>query len=767
MARLLGAVRRLVFVSTIIWLSCLSDPLGELDAVAADQAATASGNDPSERSPEGKLRPVELERRVSAMYARVRPAIVRWIAPDQGGVRSGVIVSAEGHVLTDAVIAGTKLTFGLSDGRNVSGTSLGWSDERMIGLAKLDGPGPWPHVQLNRTGSIRAGQAVITLGYAREEPATLVSQPLLQVNFVTKAAPNVWFMTSDLLSYPRRDASLVFNLNGDLVAAGWKVWWGAGTTYTDAKLVQTFWQDLTSGKNLDQLRLDQPRRQEPRAADPNQPDPKKAIPPDIEEKSAAATVRVRRESGDRGLSGVIVSADGLIATCGHLFVMPGKRVIVCLPDGRDAAAEVLGVNLVCDVSLLRILDPGTWPHVELGSSLQTKPGEACLVVGYGPMQSQDRRPSTRKSSISASETGQWQYRLGTDPSVTVIGGDSGGGVFDANGDLLAIHSQLGSQNRNGKLMPHKHVRVEVLREHWDELNAPFDETSESPLVAVGKGLEQASVGIKQCVVQVLDAQKIVALGTIVNSDGRILTKASLLPEAPACRLADGRVFPAAIVKTIREHDLAMLKIGAEKLPVAEWSDDGHPQVGAIATAPGTGDELAVGFVSHPEISIPPERGDLWLDVQGSPRGLEIVEVYQASRTKLHNTALRQGDIIRAVDGQPTPDLETYRKLFYPKQGDPIAIAGDQVRLAIVRDGKAFESLQVLDPAEVPQPEGQSPRYSGFARAYNVTVDAKFPLGGPVADRKGRIMGIAISWRAQGWLLVVPAATAKSVAEILD
>lgn len=766
MARLRGAVRSLVIVSTMIWLACQSDPLGELDAVAADQAAGAAGDDPSERSPEGKLPAVELERRVSAIYARVRPAIVRWIAPDQGGVRSGVIVSAEGHVLTDAVMAGSKLTFDLSDGRDVSGTSLGWSDERMIGLAKLDGPGPWPHVKLNRTGSIRAGQAVITLGYARDEPATLVSQPLLQVDFVTKAAPNVWFMTSDSSTYPWRDASLVFNLNGDLVGAGWKVLWSAGTAYTDAKLVQTFWQDLTSGKNLDQVRLDRPRRQKPREANTNKPDPKNAIPHDIEEKSAAATVRVRHESGDRGVSGVIVSADGLVATCGHHFVMPGNRVIVCLPDGRDAAAEVLGVNLVCDVSLLRILDPGTWPHVELGNSLQTKPGEECLVVGYGPMQSEDRQPSARKSSIAASDTGQWQYRLCTDPSVPVIGGDSGGGVFDANGNLLAIHSRV-AENRNGKLLPHKHARVEVLREHWDELHAPFDETSESPLVAIEKDLEQASVGIKQCVVQMLDGQKTVGLGTIVSSDGRILTKASLLPEAPACRLADGRLFPAAVVKTIREHDLAMLKIGAEKLPIPEWSDDGQPQVGAIAAAPGAGDELAVGFVSHPEISIPPERGDLWLNVQDNPRGLEIAEVYQASGTTLHNTALRQGDIIRTVDGQPTPDLEAYRKLFYPKQGDPIAIAGDQVRLALVRDGKAFESLQVLDPAQVPQPEGQSPRYSGFARAYNVTVDAKFPLGGPVADREGRIMGIAVSWRAQGWLLVVPAATAKSVAEVLD
>lgn len=85
-------------------------------------------------------------------------------------------------------------------------------------------------------------------------------------------------------------------------------------------------------------------------------------------------------------------------------------------------------------------------------------------------------------------------------------------------------------------------------------------------------------------------------------------------------------------------------------------------------------------------------------------------------------------------------------------------------LWVPTDRKEFDLLQVLDPAHLPRPDGQSPRCSGFARAYNVTVSAQFPLGGPVIDRAGRILGVAISWRARGWLLVVPAAVARSVVE---
>ena len=87
----------------------------------------------------------------------------------------------------------------------------------------------------------------------------------------------------------------------------------------------------------------------------------------------------------------------------------------------------------------------------------------------------------------------------------------------------------------------------------------------------------------------------------------------------------------------------------------------------------------------------------------------------------------------------------YQKLIDPKEGEPVAIAGDQLRLVILREGKKIELRPLLGPRELPQPDGQSPRYSGFARAYNVTVDAKSPLGGPVIDRTGRVVGVAIAW----------------------
>ena len=332
---------------------------------------------------------------------------------------------------------------------------------------------------------------------------------------------------------------------------------------------------------------------------------------------------------------------------------------------------------------------------------------------------------------------------------------------------MAIHQTLGFPNQDGRKVPHKHIRVEVLRKHWDELSAPFEQTTASALATAEEDLNQVADRVRQSVVDVLDGQNPVALGTIVSPEGHILTKASLLPEAPSCRLFDGRILPATVLKTNREHDLAMLKIGAAELPMARWSPEGNPRTGVILAMAAARGQPAVGFISHPAVSIPADRGALWLTLRDCPQGPEIEELHPGfGPTKLHNTMLHKGDVILTVDGHPTPNLKAYTTLFDPTQGDLVAVAGDQLRLAVLREGKKLELRSIWDPGVLPRPDGESPRYSGFALAYNMSVAGKSPLGGPVIDRQGRMVGVAIAWRARGWLLVLPGETARAVADEL-
>ncbi len=83
-------------------------------------------------------------------------------------------------------------------------------------------------------------------------------------------------------------------------------------------------------------------------------------------------------------SGVIVSEDGYILTCGHADQLPGEQFTVRLSDGRDADAVALGTNPITDVGLVKITTPGSWPFAEIAESSTLKPGDPLVVAGIRP-----------------------------------------------------------------------------------------------------------------------------------------------------------------------------------------------------------------------------------------------------------------------------------------------------------------------------------------------------------------------------------------------
>ena len=86
--------------------------------------------------------------------------------------------------------------------------------------------------------------------------------------------------------------------------------------------------------------------------------------------------RTRRS---RGLgSGFIVSDDGVILTNDHV-VRDGERIMVTLPDGRDFEANLLGVDQLTDVAVLRI-QGNDLPVAPVGTSEGLLIGEWSLAI---------------------------------------------------------------------------------------------------------------------------------------------------------------------------------------------------------------------------------------------------------------------------------------------------------------------------------------------------------------------------------------------------
>jgi len=170
-----------------------------------------------------------------------------------------------------------------------------------------------------------------------------------------------------------------------------------------------------------------------------------------------------RVGGGQG-SGVIISEDGYVLTAGHVASSPGRDVAVVLGDGKTVKGKSLGINYDADSGLVKISDPppggGTWPFVEMGNSAQLQKGQWCIVLGHPGGFKFGRTPPLRLGRILDPKS----KFLRTD--CTLVGGDSGGPLFDLDGKVIGIHSRIGAS-----LNDNMHVPVDTFSDTWDRLAA--------------------------------------------------------------------------------------------------------------------------------------------------------------------------------------------------------------------------------------------------------------------------------------------------------
>lgn len=178
-------------------------------------------------------------------------------------------------------------------------------------------------------------------------------------------------------------------------------------------------------------------------------------------KAKAATVCI--DLGDGTGSGVIVTADGLVMTAAHVSTGVGKDVTVIMPDGEKLKAETLGLMAEFDAALLQISGEKPedgFPFVEINRTEDTNLGDWIFSLGHSGGFDKERGAVARLGRLVrvANTTVQ------TDG--TLIGGDSGGPLFDMEGRLIGIHSRVGPQ-----LPVNMHVPVKVFLEGWDRMLA--------------------------------------------------------------------------------------------------------------------------------------------------------------------------------------------------------------------------------------------------------------------------------------------------------
>lgn len=160
-------------------------------------------------------------------------------------------------------------------------------------------------------------------------------------------------------------------------------------------------------------------------------------------------------------SGVVINQDGYVLTAAHVIGKSGLQAEITFADGSRARAETLGVDHASDAGMLRIVDEGEWTYCDLAAEKPQKAGAWCVVTGHPGGHIHNRPPVMRLGRV----IGVRDAMVQTD--CTLVGGDSGGPLYNLDGQVIGINSRIGASTAWNF-----HVPSLVFQRGWEELILP-------------------------------------------------------------------------------------------------------------------------------------------------------------------------------------------------------------------------------------------------------------------------------------------------------
>lgn len=168
---------------------------------------------------------------------------------------------------------------------------------------------------------------------------------------------------------------------------------------------------------------------------------------------AVVHIKTRSSRGGGLGSGVIIAADGFIATNNHV-IENAELITVILPDRREFEAELVGSDANTDLALLKI-KASKLPVVKLGNSDQVLVGEWVLAVGYpfslsttataGIVSAKGRNIGIiATSQQEAAQQGSSAIESFIQTDAAINPGNSGGALVNTSGELIGINAAIAS-----------------------------------------------------------------------------------------------------------------------------------------------------------------------------------------------------------------------------------------------------------------------------------------------------------------------------------
>ena len=357
-------------------------------------------------------------------------------------------------------------------------------------------------------------------------------------------------------------------------------------------------------------------------------------------------VPVPRQAPERGIgSGFIISPDGYILTNAH--VVDGvKEVHVKLTDRREFTAKVVGTDPKTDVALIKI-DAANLPTVRIGSARNVEVGQWVVAMG-SPFGFENSLTAGVVSAKSRSLPGDG-YVPFIQTDVAVNPGNSGGPLFDMNGNVIGINSQIYSRS-GGYMGVSFAIPIDVAMHVKDELASSGHVTRGR----IGVAIQSVNQSLAQ------------SFG-LAKPEGALVS--SVADNSPAARagIRPGDVILAWNGKTI-DDSAELPGLVADTPPgkhatVKLWRNGAEQTLGV--TVARMADEKAA---SAEGANSDANSGKLGLAVQQSDRGLVVA----GASGPAARAGVREGDVILAVNNQPVKNVEQLRRLV-DKAGRHVAL----------------------------------------------------------------------------------------------
>ncbi|NIP84388.1 MAG: PDZ domain-containing protein [Planctomycetales bacterium] len=295
-------------------------------------------------------------------------------------------------------------------------------------------------------------------------------------------------------------------------------------------------------------------------------------------------------------------------------------------------------------------------------------------------------------------------------------------------------------------------------------------------IRVRRAFEPVVRTVRESTVRVLEDQRQVALGVVVDRQGLVITKDSQLKgDSLSCLASDGRRYAARIVARDQDLDLALLQCrleGERPWQPVTWGTTPSPPVGSwLATADTTTLPLSVGIVSVAARPIPPQPGFLGVSLAETDAGPRINLILENSAAAA--AGLKRDDLVQRINNRQIRKREEMIQLISSLR------PGDRVQLQVQRAAQQLQIDATLGSRDLQGSSDDrwasmnamggplSRRRAGFAAAIqHDTILQPHHCGGPLVDLDGQVVGLNIARAARTHCYALPASVvAAKVAQL--